>query len=422
MFKEISACRICGNQKLVPVLDLGDMYLTGVFPKDPEAPLTHGPMSLVKCDNEGDDDACGLLQLRQTYDLDEMYGDNYGYRSSLNRSMVEHLRGISAQLKGMAELSADDIVLDIGSNDGTLLSFFEGATRIGIDPTANKFRKYYQPGITVVPDFFSAARFREVFGDRKAKIVTSIAMFYDLERPIDFVREVAGILADDGLWHLEFSYAPLMVKDTIYDTVCQEHLEYYGLHQLQWMAERCGLHIRRATTTDANGGSLAVTLGKQPGPDAAEVAAFLRREHEENYLGLVELQAFARRVAAHRDALKAKLAELKASGARVVGYGASTKGNVLLQYCGFTPDDLPCIAEVNEDKLGSYTPGSRIPIVSEAEARASKPDYMLVFPWHFKAGLVRREEPYLRSGGKLLFPMPEVEVVTAQDLPAAVAD
>lgn len=409
----IERCRVCGNSDLKPVLALGDQYLTGLFPKSLDEKITCGPLELVKCDGAN---VCGLVQLRHSYDLPELYGASYGYRSGLNASMVAHLREKVARVQTAAGgLTADDLVLDIGSNDGTLLGFYpETVTRVGMDPTAGKFREYYSPGIEVIPDFFSAAEFQRHFGQRKAKIVTSIAMFYDLEAPIPFVEQIASILDDDGIWHFEQSYLPAMLEANAYDTVCHEHLEYYGLKQIKWITDRCGLKIVDVELNDINGGSFAVTVAKN-GSRIAEKGATIERilgdEARHELDTLRPYQQFRDRVFAHREKLLSTLASLRRQGARVLGYGASTKGNVILQFCGLTAAEIPCIAEVNSDKFGRFTPGTGIPIVSEAEAQAMKPDYFLVMPWHFRENLMQREAAFLNGGGRMIFPLPEIEIV-----------
>jgi len=416
MYREIAACRICGNTELVSVLHIGEQYLTGVFPKSPDQPLSRGPLELVKCHSTAGRDHCGLVQLRQSYDLGEMYGANYGYRSSLNKSMVAHLADIVRKLTARVPVGPGDLVIDIGSNDGTLLSNYaaNGPTLVGMDPSAERFRKYYRPDINLIVDFFPAGLAKAGMGDRKAKIVTSIAMFYDLENPIDFMRKIESVLADDGVWHFEQSYMPEMLRVNAYDTICHEHVEYYALAQIQWMAKRAGLKLLDVEINDVNGGSFAVTAAKesskhQPNAEAIEAVAA-----EEKSLGLDSLEPyerFAKGVFEHRDALRDTLKRLKRERKTVFGYGASTKGNVILQFCGLGPDDLPCIAEVNADKFGCFTPGTRIPIVSEKEARARGPDYFLVLPWHFKRNLIEREAEYLKRGGRMLFPLPRIEVV-----------
>lgn len=402
--KAISKCRICGTTDLVPVLDLGEQALTGIFPKDPDAPITSGPLVLVKCDAA---DGCGLLQLAHSYDLDEMYGANYGYRSGLNASMVAHLKAKVERIKGYGRITPGSIILDIGANDGTTLGLYDlpDVRLIGIDPTAAKFRQYYKPGIEVVEDFFSAANFRKVFGDEKARVVTSFSMFYDMEDPTGFMKEVASVLDDEGIWVCEQSYMPLMLETNSYDTACHEHLEYYALAQIFWMAERAGLEVVDVEMNDVNGGSFSFVAQKAGGPmqRTGAVDALFERERALKLDDLDTYRRFAAAVAAHRDELRAFVADARAQGKRVAALGASTKGNVLLQYCGFTPADVEAIGEVNPDKFGAFAPGTRIPIIDEAELLATDPDYLLVLPWHFRAFF---EQQPRYAGRTLVFPLP----------------
>jgi hypothetical protein len=417
MFDVITRCRMCANPDLVSILHLGDQHLTGVFPRSREQTPTRGPLELVKCHAPESDSACGLVQLRQSYNLEEMYGNDYGYRSALNQSMVRHLRAKVAGLRSRIALQRGDVVLDIGSNDGTTLSCYPadaGLTLVGIDPTSEKFSDYYRPDILRIAEFFSAAAFHRACPGRRARIVTSIAMFYDLEAPLAFMREVAGILAQDGIWHFEQSYLPLMLSQNAYDTVCHEHREYYALRQIQWMADRAGLKIIDVETNDVNGGSFAVTVArKDSGMQANESAVdrLLQAEDADGLQNLSRYADFAQRVLAHRDQLLSLLASIRAEGKSVLGYGASTKGNVILQFCGITADTLPAIAEVNQDKVGAFTPGTLIPIIAEVEARARKPDYFLVLPWHFRKNLLEREAAFLQAGGKMIFPLPQIEII-----------
>jgi C-methyltransferase C-terminal domain/Putative zinc binding domain/Methyltransferase domain len=417
-YREIQACRICGNKQLDSVFHLGNQYLTGVFPRTAQAQnaLTSGPLELVKCADDGSPARCGLLQLRHSYLPAEMYGANYGYRSSLNRSMVEHLHAKVRRIAKRVALNSGDFVLDIGSNDSTLLQGYSeaGLKLVGMDPTGEKFRQYYPAHVKLVADFFSAPAFLAASGGRKAKVVTSIAMFYDLERPLDFVGQIRDVLADDGIWVFEQSYMPTMLQTGSYDTVCHEHVEYYALAQIKWMMDRAGMKILDVELNDVNGGSFSVTAAKAASPLAADGAAVAKMLAEERSAGLNAMhpyEEFKNRALRHREELTAFLRDIKARGKKIVGYGASTKGNVILQFCGLTKADLPCIAEVNEDKFGAFTPGTAIPIVSESEAKAMKPDYLLVLPWHFRDNIVKREQAYLRAGGKLVFPLPGIEVV-----------
>lgn len=406
----ISECRISGSKNLISVLNLGNQALTGVFPRTRTENITAGPLELVWCPDSG------LLQLNHSYDLKEMYGMNYGYRSGLNSSMVRHLTQKVGQLERLRSLTGGDFVVDIGSNDATTLKAYQcsGLKRIGIDPTGVKFASHYTGGIDLMADFFSAKTFIRRFGEKKAKIVTSIAMFYDLEHPRDFVADIERVLADDGIWHFEQSYMPAMLRMNAYDTVCHEHLEYYSLSVVKSLLESCGLKVIDVQMNAVNGGSFAVTAAKAGSSYSSRQRVIDWLLAQEDSLGLHTprpFRLFEERVFQHRRSLTALIRELNADGKRIFGYGASTKGNVLLQFCGLTEKDIPYIAEVNPDKFGSYTPGSGIPIISEAEARAMRPDYMLVLPWHFRDSIVAREQAYLGNGGKLIFPMPEIEIV-----------
>ncbi len=371
---------------------------------------------MVACSPPRNGECCGLVQLRQSYDLNEMYGENYGYRSSLNGTMVKHLERKVHQLTARYPLRDGDLVLDIGSNDGTLLSFYpeQNVTVVGIDPTAQKFASYYRKHISLVPDFFSGELFRRKFGARKARIITSISMFYDLENPLAFMRDVASVLAPEGIWHFEMSYMPSMVRTMGYDTICHEHLEYYALRQIKWMTDRSDLKILKVDFNDVNGGSFAITVARRAASysEAKEqIEALLREEETQGLTNIAQHRAFEAAVDKHRAELVHVLRTMKSENRTVIGYGASTKGNVLLQHCAITRELLPAIAEVNKDKFGCFTPGTNIPIISESAAHAMKPDYLLVLPWHFRENILQRESAFLDRGGKMIFPLPIVQIV-----------
>ena len=409
-FRKVKQCRICGSKELLLVLDLGEQFLTGVFPRTRDTSITAGPLQLIKCCGES---ACGLLQLAHSYDLAEMYGQNYGYRSGLNPSMVSHLHGKVRRIMERISLTAEDLVLDIGSNDSTTLQAYphDGPALVGMDPSAGKFRSFYPPHIELIADFFSAALFKQHFPGRKARVVTSFAMFYDLEAPMEFMQQVHEVLTDDGIWMLEQSYMPTMLKANAYDTVCHEHLEFYGLRQIQWMAKQVNFRILDVDFNNINGGSFSVTMAKSLSPHSVESRVQSALEQERN-LGLDTLdpyRRFAERVSASRDQLRAFVKDAVASGMSVAALGASTKGNVLLQYCGFTPGDIFAVGEVNEDKFGALTPGTWLPIISEQDLLLSKPDYLLVLPWHFREFFTTNKK---FAGMNLVFPLPKLEVVS----------
>ncbi|ACJ20722.1 class I SAM-dependent methyltransferase [Coxiella burnetii] len=409
-YRQITHDRISQSSNLIPVLHLGNQALTGVFPTDATTAITQGPLELVWCEDSG------LLQLNHSYDPAEMYGDNYGYRSGLNQTMIDHLTNKVNYLERMVTLQDNDVVVDIGSNDATTLKAYshQKIRRIGIDPTGKKFKHHYTDDITLVADFFSEEAYHSV-EINPARIVTSIAMFYDLESPISFAKQVESILADDGVWHLEQSYMPYMLRLNSYDTICHEHLEYYSLSTVKKILETANFRLIDVVTNDINGGSFAVTAAKSTNKTIKSNQLIIDwMLEQEDRLGLNTIHpyaAFKERVHKHRAELTSLIGALNAAGKKVLGYGASTKGNVVLQFCGFTEKDIPAIAEVNPDKFNCVTPGTHIPIISELEARAMNPDYFLLLPWHFKEGVLRREKHYMAQGGKFILPFPEVRII-----------
>lgn len=415
MYNKISKCRICGNHNLVPVVDLGDQYLTGVFPRHrADEEITCGPLRLVKC--HGGEDSCGLLQLQHSYDLSEMYGDNYGYRSGLNASMVRHLQDKVGRIRSIVDLKAGDLVVDIGSNDGTTLRAYpDNLQLVGIDPTGEKFKQYYEQHIQLIPDFFSADLLKRAFPGKKAKVITSFSMFYDLESPVDFAKQIASVLdPHEGIWVFEQSYMPLMLERNAYDTICHEHLEFYGLKQIVWLADKAGLEVVDVEINDINGGSFSVVAahkGSKYHDVNGVVARLLESEAAAGLSSLAPYQAFSRRMEESRLALQNFVSKAKIEGKKIYGLGASTKGNVVLQYCGFTENDITAIGDVNPDKFGALTPGSWIPIEDETKVLARNPDYLLVLPWHFREFFVKNP---IFKGRNLVFPLPQLEVVTPE--------
>lgn len=411
MFNLINQCRICASKELTSLMLLEDQALTGVFPKSKTEKITSGPVELVKC---VDPKGCGLVQLRQSYDLAEMYGMNYGYRSGLNHSMVQHLHSKVAKILALNILNPNDLIIDIGSNDATTLRAYpqDQYQLAGIDPTGIKFAEYYPKNIKLVPEFFSADAVAKALEGKKAKVITSFSMFYDLEDPIAFAKEIEGSLADDGIWVFEQSYLPAMIRTNSFDTICHEHLEFYALKQIMWIAKEAGLKVLDVEFNDVNGGSFSITAAKKSSASQPNLVKLEKILADERAMGLDTTEAFnsfQSRVEEARIALMDFLKQAKASGKRVSGLGASTKGNVLLQYYGIDSSLLSEIGEVNADKFGSFTPGTLIPLVSEAELLKSNPDYLLVLPWHFRAFF---ESLPAMKGRTLVFPLPKFEIVT----------
>ena len=387
------------------VFSLGKQTLTGIFPPKKNMKITKGDLSMVLCKK------CKLLQLEHNFDSNEMYGDNYGYMSSLNKSMEFHLRIKAINLIKKYNLKPKNSILDIGSNDGTFLSFFKNKFKLyGCDPTISKFKNLYRKDIIKLPFFFS----KDHFKDKKFNLITSIAMFYDLPNPLDFAQQIYNILHYQGIWHIELSYMPLMIKNTSYDTICHEHLEYYSLASLKFLLDSANLKIVNLAFNQINGGSIELDIAKKKSKfkECKHLINWvLEREKLNNYNEPEKQKLFFKECKNHKHLLKKLLLTLKKQNKKILGYGASTKGNVLLQYCNINSNIISHIAEVNSFKFNKYTPGTNIKIISENEAKKKKPDFYLVLPWHFKDHIIKREKKFLKNGGKLIFPFPDIEII-----------
>jgi hypothetical protein len=403
------------------VVSLGEQHLASNFVISSDFPPTERtlPLDLVRCSPDLDENACGLVQLRHTVPGDLMYS-SYGYRSGINQTMTRHLAGIAQQLEDRLELKPDDLVVDIGANDATLLLAYRrpGLRLIGFEPS-NIRPIEPTPQIHFIRDYFSAVGLREICGDRPVRAITSIAMFYDLEDPNQFVADVAAVLAKDGLWILEMSYLPSMLTNNSFDTICHEHLEYYAIAPIERLLHAHGLRIADAELNDANGGSIRITacradsVFRQHSIATRSRIYMLKKQEFELKLDTEEpYRAFAESAERIRRELPTLLLRLMRSGKKIYGYGASTKGNVILQYCGLSPAYLTAIADRNPAKVGGATVGSAIPIISEEEMRAAQPDYLLVLPWHFLAEFKLREKDFLARGGRFIVPIPNVEIVS----------
>jgi SAM-dependent methyltransferase len=420
-------CRVCGSPHLTPVIDLGGQYLQGSFVKPgvQPPPTRKLPTQLVRCDVTKNENGCGLLQLAHTFPPEILYS-NYWYRSGTNATMRNHLAGIVANVLDVVGSPNKLTVLDIGCNDGTLLACYPKATvRYGVDPSdvANEIGA----DVKFVNTVFPSEQARAVIPANGMDVVTSIAMFYDLEDPVGFATAVAQLLAKDGVWVFEMSYLPLMLLQNSFDTICHEHLEYYTLTVLETIAARAGLRIFKVAINDINGGSIrcyACHAGNNRFGDRAE-REFIQR------MRLCEFQMeldtdrpyleFQKRIERLRDELNARLLEIRTEGKRIHLYGASTKGNVLLQWYGINVLTVDCAADRNPQKVGSKTLGTSIPIVSEETSRAAKPDYYLVLPWHFKKEFLEREHKMIAAGTKMIFPLPQVDIVANANYQAQLA-
>jgi SAM-dependent methyltransferase len=409
-------CRVCGSSALTRVIDLGSQYLQGSFIKAGKSdPSTRKiPMTLMRCDPTKDEKACGLLQMECSVPPEVLYS-SYWYRSGTNHTMREHLKNIAAEAVDMLEKS-DARVLDIGCNDGTLLNYYpESFEKYGVDPS--DIAQQIGGDIRVVQDVFPSEELLVKLNGKVVDAITSIAMFYDLEDPVGFAQGIAHILADDGIWIFEMSYMPSMLQMNSYDTICHEHLEYYSLAVVEYILKNAGLKLVNASLNSINGGSFRCY--------ATHVNNFKYKKDQyiKNIMALrqaefdLELDTdkpyrnFQDRINRHRDELNTLLKTLKKEGKRIHIYGASTKGNTILQWCGIDYTLIDYAAERNPDKFGASTLGTEIPIISEAESRELNPDYYLVLPWHFKEEFLEREHEMLEQGVGFIFPLPKVEII-----------
>jgi NDP-4-keto-2,6-dideoxyhexose 3-C-methyltransferase len=411
-------CRVC-QAALEPILSLGDHYVSD-FP-DPGAPEgTRAPLDLMLCTR------CRLLQLRHTVPAELMYR-NYWYRSGTNATMRAALADIATKGEALAHVQPGDSVLDVGCNDGTLLGSLSTPRlfRIGFDPAENVAPTARAVADHVVIGFFGEESFKAepALAGRRPRLVTSIAMFYDLEDPQRFVRDVGAVMEPDGLWIVQMSYLPLMLRDNELGNVCHEHLEYYSLASFEYLLGLNGFEIVDVELNDVNGGSLRAYIRRQ----GARAEAFADETYRILARGRVqELRAaetrmglesrkpyddFAFWVARIRDDVNAFVRTEVDKGRKVYVYGASTKGNTVLQYFGLDHRVITAAAERNPQKWGKVTVGTRIPIVSEEDARRARPDYFLVLPWHFLREFQERERDYLHAGGRFILPAPHFAVI-----------
>ena len=392
--KKVTECRVCGNNKLDVVFDMGNLKINA-FVAEPNTDVGTAPLTLVHCDN------CDLIQLDHTVREEDLY-TNYWYLSRLNKKIVDNLKSIVNDVVELVQPEQDDIFVDIGANDGTLLSFCpDYLTTVGVDPAQNIHGELEQNCDIMIGDFYTKENYQNAVGDRKARIVTSVAMFYDLDDPNSFVKGIKDTLADNGLWLCQLMTAKPMLDTKDIGNVIHEHIEYYTYKSLVYLMEKHDLEIFRVRENDINGGSyqLFIRHKDQGSIDYAED------------IDLARITQWEENMATNRDETVAFLKQEVAAGKTVYIMGASTKGNTIMQYYGLDSDLISGAAEIHPDKIGKYLVGSSIPIVHEDEAKA-KADYFLVFPFHFRELFVNRIlADWIADGGKLIFCTPKFEVV-----------
>ena len=405
--KKINKCRNCNSSNIVQILDLGNLAYTGKFVKRGNmVPKT--PLKLAMCSN------CKLVQLSHDYDNSYMYGYDYGYQSNINSTMKNHLLKIVSSINRKFQIKKNDIFVDIGSNDGTLLNHktLKKCITVGFDPIIKRLKKNYKNINFKIDKFFNFKNFKK-FKINKAKFITAIAMFYDLKDPNNFLSEIKKVLDEDGVFILEQSDLRLMLNRNSFDTICHEHLEYYSIKIIKEMLEKNNLKIFDHEYNESNGGSSRFYICHKENSKykiTTKLKKAIDLENKSKINNIKTLKKFEKKINKLKKKIIHIIKEYKKKGS-VHGYGASTKGNVLLQYFKLDGKTINCIADRNPFKWGKYTPGTNIKIISEKTSRLQKPILYIVLPWHFKNEIIKREKIFLKNKGSLFFPLPKCEII-----------
>lgn len=415
-YNNIEKCRVCNSTELTEVIKIKPQFLSPTFVKsneNNELSKIKVPLTVLLCEEQKG--GCGLVQLKETVNPDVLYRD-YFYRSGVNDMMRVDLKKVVDKIQEKVELKEGDVVVDIGANDCTMINYFpENTMRIGVEPAKNIDWKDVDKSIKIVNDYFSESSIKPTIKDKKVKVFTCCAMFYDLDDPNTFVSEVKSLLAEDGVWGIQLSYVFEMIKNLNFYDICHEHLEYYSLQTLSNLMKRHGLKIFDAEINKVNGGSLLVFITHEENnvEQSESMKKILQDENEMDLYNSETYKKFYHKMEELSSKVRGYVENEISKGKKVIGLGASTKGNVLLQFFGIDKNMIPYISERNPMKVGLYTMGSDVELISEERARGLKPSCMLVLPWYFKKEIVEREQEYIKNGGKLLFPMPYPHLITS---------
>jgi len=404
---KITKCRNCKNSKLLKLFSLGSISFTGKFVKNKKLNIKKAPLDLVMCKK------CKLVQLRHSYDLKYLYGPDYGYRTGINQTMSQHVKKITETLVKKTKISYGEYVLDIASNDATLLKFYNKKYfTFGIDPLVNKYRKEYKNINFKVSSFFSKNKILKKT-KKKFKIITALSVFYDLDNPNKFLKDAGSLLEDNGVLLIEFADILSMLKFNMFDAICHEHLSYLSSKIIINMAKRNKLRVFDIKFNDINGGSTQYFICKDNCKFKNNSNSLKKALNVESKFGLGRLGTYKKffyKIDKIKRNLRKKIDEIKIQKKSIHAYGASTKGNVLLQYFNIGKKDIDFVADRNPKKFNYYTPGTKIKIISEKESRKILPDFYLVLPWHFKKEILQREKKVMKRGSKFIFPLPKLKI------------
>lgn len=401
-------CKICKSTKLKKITNLEHQPISSVFLNKKKNNLKKYNINLYNCKN------CNLIQFTSLPPLDDMYGHTYGYRTSLSQLMIHHMYQKFLKLKKKIKNEKDINILDIGSNDGTFLNFFSKLKKktnlVGIDPSAKKFEKYYNKKINLIVNYFSYKNLiKRMKNIHKFDLITSFAMFYDISDPISFCKDIKKLLHKNGLWTLEISYFPLLLKNLTYDQICHEHVIYYTLTTFNNLIKKTGLKIIDCSFNEINGGSIEIICGHKTSNHKSNINKINSIIEDEKNINLKSYENFNNRI----ENIKKNIVEfLKlVDNQNVIGYGASTKGNIFLNHCNFSSKNIKYVCDANPYKYGKYTPGSNIKIISKEKMRKLNPKYLLVLIWSFRKEVIEQELNYLKKGGKMIFHLPQMHII-----------
>jgi SAM-dependent methyltransferase len=402
----IKKCRICNSKKIKKVFSLGNISHAGIFPSKLSSNVPKDHITIVFCEN------CSLVQLDRNFNLNYMFGKNYGYRSAINKTMKSHLENLTKKIEKKFNIKNGDYVLDIGSNDATLLnSYQKGFKKVGIDPLVKKYQKSYKKIDYKISNFFDAKHIQKL-NIPKFKVITALAVLYDLPDPNKFIKDIKKILDKNGVFIVEVADLYLTYKNNIFDTFCHEHLEYYSFTSLKNLIESNDLKIFNHEYLSVNGGSSRYFITHKDSniKTTNRISIVDKIEKKNKVFKISKLKSFYNSIENLKSKFIKLMINLKSKNYTIHGYGASTKGNVLIQFYNLNNNYIDCIAERNKQKYNCYTPGSKIKIVSEKQSRKLKPDYYVVFPWHFKKEILLREKKMRKKGTKFIFPLPKIVV------------
>lgn len=407
IYNYCESCRICKNTNLIDIINLNEQVITSRFPEYGDYSTPKTPIILCLCKE------CSLVQLRHSTNCSELYEHEYGYRSGISNTMREHLKQYKEEIESIVNIEKGDYIIDIGSNDSTMLQYYSDEyKRIGVDPTGKQFKQFYG-NVDLIPNYFTLDNIRNVYGNIKCKVISSISMFYDLPSPIRFARDIYELLDDDGIWTCEQSYLLDMIQKNSIDTICHEHLEYYSLTAIKYIADIVKFKIVDVKFNDCNGGSFRIYFAKKKSSKYSENTELINKIlDQENKLGVKNEQLyfnFMKNCDYEVDKLRTLINFVNSNNKNIYIYGASTKGNCLLQYANIRSKDIKYAVERNLNKIGKMT-STGIEIISEETMRENPPEYLLVLPWHFRNEIIEREKEYLENGGQLIFPFPKLEI------------